>query len=164
MSEQLVPNPMEVASLIQKLVSLLASVDSETRRRATHAAMVALGDSVPPNGTPSVDKVPDDDLDLGQFFQRDDDLKPADNAYLCAAYHFAKFGNAAFNLEDIRSIARETGVTIPDRLDMTFKQAGGKRKLFQVAGKNEFRPTAAAGLYFKERWTVKPGKAAKVPS
>jgi len=62
-------------------------------------------------------------------------------------------------LNDLRAIANEAGVILPDRLDMTLKQAGkmGKR-FFQATGRDSYKPTAAAGGLFKERWGVKPGR------
>jgi len=160
-------SPSKAGALSQQIVALLIEEDPETRRRAIHAAMTLLGDALPLQAetrtrgllTTSDD---DDETSLSRFFNRDEALKPADHAQLCAAYHFSTYGTAAFSLEELRAIAGEAGVILPDRLDMTLVQAAKKgKRLFQAVGKGSYKPTAAAGLAFKERWGVKPGKTAK---
>jgi len=126
--------------------------------------MLLLGETVaPPEKRQS--EVPGEaghDTDLALFFNREGDMKPSDYAYLCAARHFSEFGTAPFSLAEIQEIAADAGVVVPDRLDMTFKGAAKKgKKLFQSAGKGSFRPTAAGGLEFAERWKVRPGRKAK---
>jgi hypothetical protein len=109
--------------------------------------------------------MPETTLDLGQFFNRGEKLKPSENAQLCAAYHYSLYGDAAFSLDEIRGIAKNAGVVLPDRLDMTFNTAthAGK-KLFQSVGRGSLKPTAAAGVAFNERWSVKPGRQEKIAS
>jgi hypothetical protein len=165
MAEQKQTDPSKTGTIAQQIVTILIDVDSETRLRAIQAAMMLLGET--PVGrlraqAEESDSGSDQDGDLASFFNRDDKLKPSDYAYLCAAYHFATYGAAAFSLDDVRAIAREAGVVLPDRLDMTLKQAGkaGKR-LFQALGRDAYKPTASAGVLFKERWNVKPGKKRK---
>jgi hypothetical protein len=134
MSDQSNPNPKKVGELAQQIVAILIESD-----QGTH-----------------------DHADLGSFFNRGGDLKPSDYAFLCVAYHFSLYGTAAFSLGELRNIAMEAGIVIPDRLDMTMHNAAKNgKKLFQSAGRGSFRPTAAAGLFFAERWSVKPGKLRK---
>jgi hypothetical protein len=153
----------KAVQLAQSLIGILINEDSETRRRAIQAALVMLGDTPTSLSHPTPDFEPsEDDADLAKFFNRDEQLKPSDYAHLCAAYHFATYGSVAFSLEELKAIAIDAGIILPDRLDMTFKQASKKgKKLFQPAGKGAYRPTAAGGLFFKERWRVKPGKKTK---
>ena len=124
-----------------------------------------LGDTVPQSitGQSHLSRdAGDDNDDLASFFNRDGEMKPADYAYLCAAHHFSQFGAAPFSISEIRAIATEAGVVIPDRLDMTFAQATKKgKKLFQSVGRGTFKPTATGSLEFGERWSVKPGRKAK---
>jgi len=158
------PNPTKAAEIAQQLVRILIGEDSETRKRSIHAAMTLLGEgdaqgakleTLHSNGTDA-----DGSTDLATFFSRQENLKPSDNAQLCAAYHFALHGPISFSLDELRTIASDAGVVLPDRLDMTLSQATSKgRKLFQPTGRGTFRPTAAAGLLFKERWGVRPGKS-----
>lgn len=160
-TSELMTDPTKAFTLAQRLVSILVEFDPETRRRAIAAAQALLGD---PTGmiqaTESGKALAS--IDLATFFVRDESLKPADNAYLCAAYHFAMYGMTAFSLAELRDIAGEAGVVLPDRLDMTLKQAGKSgRKLFQSAGRDMYKPTATAGVFFKEKWNVTPGRMTK---
>jgi hypothetical protein len=161
--------PSKAGDIAQQIVDILIDETSGTRWRAIHAAMILLGEATatafPVSGPgPEQNVSSEGDLDLAVFFDRDDKLKPSDYALLCAAYHYSLHGTAAFSLEDLRVIASNAGVVLPDRLDMTLKKAAknGKR-LFQPAGRGAYRPTAAAGINFKEQWGVRPGKSAKKP-
>lgn len=164
------PDPAEASELAQKIVALLMNTDSTTRQRAIQAAMMLLGEKpiAEPESTPRA-KSPhagaETSVELAQFFNRGEKLKPSDNAQLCAAYHYAVYGNAAFSLDDIRAIGREAGVVLPNRLDMTLSSAAhGGKKLFQPAGRGTVKPTAAAGVAFQERWNVRPGIKDKTAS
>jgi hypothetical protein len=167
MPEQNHSDPAKTAALAGQIVKILASADSDTRRRATQAAMTLLGESpitVAKDQRGEQNELSDDSglTDLAAFFQREEKLKPSDHAYLCAAYHYSVYGAAPFSLDDLRKIAGEAGVVLPDRLDMTLKQAGKSgKKLFLPSGRDAYRPTAPAGILFKEKWGVKPGKQSK---
>jgi hypothetical protein len=167
MAEPRLSDPKQIAALTQQIVKILADEDSDSRRRAVQAAMMVLGElpaSAPEHQEP---EHPEDNGDSGHsdlavFFARDGKLKPSDTAFLCAAYHYSQFGPATFSVDEIQQIAAGAGVVIPDRVDKTL--LGGSKdgkKLFQSIGKGSFRATASAGLYFKEKWNVKPGRKAK---
>jgi hypothetical protein len=163
-------DPTKTAVTVQRLVELLGPLGSVARQRAVSAAMVLLGEYAHESGAridASEHGRPDgaggrDPGDVAAFFNRDEDLKPSDNAYLCAAYHYAQYGPVPFSLQALRDVAAEAGVVIPDRVDMTLRAAGkGGKKLFQNAGQDAYKPTATGGLYFKERWGVTPGRKPK---
>jgi hypothetical protein len=161
-------DPAKAGKLAQQIVAILLDEDAVTRQRAVQAAMMLLGETVPQsiNSQPDLsrDAGGDNHADLASFFSRDGEMKPADYAYLCAAYHFSQFGAAPFSPAEIRAIATDAGVVVPDRLDMTFTQAAKRgKKLFQSAGKGSFKPTATGSLEFGERWGAKPGRKAKAP-
>jgi hypothetical protein len=168
MADQNNPDPTEVGELAQQIVATLINVGSVSRQRAIQAAMLLLGETKPPDLNEQINPAesnpdPHDHTGLASFFSRQGDLKPSDYAQLCAAYHYSLYGTAAFSLDELRAIATEAGVVIPDRVDMTLNQAIKKgKKLFLSAGKGSFRPTATAGLMFGERWDVKPGRRTKV--
>jgi hypothetical protein len=148
----------KAGEIAQKIVAILVNENSETRQKAMGAAMVLLGE----NPVQNIEQPGDSQIDIGKFFNRNEDLKPSDYAQLCAAYHFAIYGTAGFSLEDLRTIARDAGVVLPDRLDKTLVQAVRKgKKLFQTSGKGLFKPTATAGLVFKEQWDIRPGRTHK---
>jgi hypothetical protein len=159
-------NAARAGQIAQQIVELLADQDDATQQRAIHAAMALLGQ---PSTQARVEREPQGQLNedthatLAEFFERGTNLKPADYAQLCAAFHYHLYGAAAFSLEEIRTLGLEAGVVLPDRLDKTFKSAAHKgKRLFQPAGRAAFRPTAAAGMAFNERWGVKPGRRTKV--
>jgi hypothetical protein len=167
MTDTTLVDPTNAGELAQKIVDLLNNENSGTRRRAIQAAMTLLGEAAPPDaalndgGRQPIAKS-EDVVDLGQFFNRGEKLKPSDNAQLCAAYHYSIYGPVAFTLDELRAIGANAGVVLPDRLDMTLSQAthGGK-KLFQSAGRGAAKPTASAGVAFGEKWGVKPGRQVK---
>ncbi|HET6327790.1 MAG TPA: hypothetical protein VFG04_24110 [Planctomycetaceae bacterium] len=160
-------DPARVMELAQQIVKLLSCDDSETRQRAFQTAMTALGESCPNlAAVGSLSFLPtasdENHSDLATFFSREGELKFADNALLCAAYHYSEYGNVPFSISEIQRIAADAGVILPDRPDMTFVQATKQgRKLFQRAGRGVFKPTATAGLMFGERWSVKAGRKPK---
>jgi hypothetical protein len=160
------PNPAKAGEIAQQIVAILSDHDSDTRCRAISAAMTLLGEGSPPSthqrDSHALDVSNDGRIGLAEFFDRGEKLKPADYAQLCAAYHYANYGVIPFSLEDIRAIARDVGVVLPDRLDKTFRAAAySGKKLFQLVGRSTFKPTAAAGMAFNERWKVRPGKNVK---
>jgi hypothetical protein len=167
MTEDTPPDPQKAGALAQKIVSILTDQNSATRRLAMEAAMTLLGEKssgsiAAPVKRESLDSGGHAGTSFVEFFNRDETLKPGENAHLCAAYHYSLYGAVAFSLEDIRTMAKGAGVILPDRLDMTFQQAAkGGKKLFQSAGRGAFKPTAAAGIVFNERWNVRPGTRMK---
>lgn len=157
-------DPKRIGEVAQKIVVLLSNENSFTRQRAVKAAMLLLGEESAyieaTSGSESSQRVkPTGPDDLAHFFQRSEKMTPAENVLLCAAYHYQIHGQSEFSQNDIRSIARDAGVILPDRLDMNLKRTtqNGK-KLFQYLGKGSFKATASAGLFFKEQWNVKPGQ------
>lgn len=160
------PDPAKAGKLAQQIVTILKNEDSVTRHRAIQAAMMLFGETTPQNPDGHADSGlggrGDSHSDLAAFFNREEKLKPSDCAYLCAAYHYAMYGTLSFSLDDLRAIAADAGVVLPDRVDKTLKQAGKNgKKFFQTAGRDAYKPTAAAGVFFKEKWGVKPGRKAK---
>jgi len=154
MTDDNTPNPANVAKLTQEIVQILATEDSVTRRRAIQAALTVLGE-VPISTTeaPQGDAGSSDSDPHGStaaFFARDGELKRSDTAFLCAAYHYSKYGPIPFTVDEIRGIAAEAGEIIPDRVDVTLRGAAKKgKKLFQQVSKGTFKPTASAAAFFK---------------
>lgn len=163
-------DPTKAGTLAQNIVAILINEDSVTRQRAIHAALMLLGETSPqrhndqstfsPSGAGPVDQ--DHNSDLAAFFKRDDDMKPADHAQLCAAYHYSQYGAVPFSMAELKAIATDAAVVLPDRADMTLRNAQHKgKKLFQTSGAGSFKPTAAACLHFADKWKVKPGRKVK---
>jgi hypothetical protein len=159
-------DPAKAGKLAQQVVDILVNEDSDTRQRAVQAAMILLGETVPkPKDNLTTDEqVSGGDVDLAAFFDREGEMKPADYAQLCAAYHYSLYGPSVFLIAELKAIAADAGVVLPDRVDMTLRKAMHKgKKLFQPAGAGAFKPTATAGVLFAEKWKVKPGKMKKAP-
>lgn len=157
-------DPTRASTLAQQIVTLLIHEEPITRQRAIQAALMLLGEPAPKQHHDQAHVVPVEDgsTGLAAFFNRDDGMKPAENAQLCAAYHYSLYGAVAFSMVELKAIATDAGVVIPDRVDMTLRNAQQKgKKLFQTSGPGNFKPTAAACLHFAEKWKVRPGKNAK---
>ncbi len=123
MSEPNQYDPTKVMALAQQLVGLLGPLPSETRRRDLDANCMILADeqiSQYKAQTPAEDST---HTNLADFFSRDEGLNPSDLAQLCAAFHFSHYCMIPFSVENLRSIARDAGVVLPDRLDMTLGRA-----------------------------------------
>jgi hypothetical protein len=93
-----------------------------------------------------------------EFFSAFDHDKPADNARLIAAFFYREYGVEPFSLDDVRQKANDVGITIPERIDMTFLQAKEKgKKLFARAGTGKFKPTVHGEANLKATYSVKKG-------
>lgn len=160
-------DPAKAAKLAQEIVALLTGEDSVTRQRAVQAAMMLMGEIVTSQvsgqaGSSKQDDGDESHADLASFFNREGDMKPADYAQLCAAYHYSMYGPSVFSIIELKAIAADAGVVLPDRVDMTLRNAMQKgKKLFQPSGVGAFKPTATACMHFSEKWKVKPGRKVK---
>ena len=108
-------------------------------------------------------KPPHDQVeDPASFFSKHNHEKPSENGLLLSAYHYSQFGTSAFTIEEMEELANGVGVTIPERLDMTFLQAkrDGK-KLFLRAGRGAFKPTVHGETFFKKTYEVLKGTRQK---
>lgn len=97
--------------------------------------------------------------DREQFFSRFDTDKPADNALLLAADYYRQYGANPFSAEELKRSAREVGLIVPERIDMTLRNARREgRALFQSIGRGSFRPTVHGEVFFKTSYNVTPGR------
>jgi hypothetical protein len=96
--------------------------------------------------------------DFNGFVDMFESDNESDNAKVIAAHLYREYGAEPFSLDEVRKLAKSGGVTIPERLDMTFLQAtADKKKLFKRAGKGMFRPSIHGQAYFKKTYNVKMG-------
>lgn len=153
--------------LAQRIVEAIMDADKDVQRRALRAAFAIVADENEPV-TEGDAKLPDHANDKGKgtlmsLLERGENRKPAENVYLCVAQHYSTYGNTPFSIQDLKEIATEAGLVLPDRLDMTLKGAAHKkRKMFQAAGSGSWRLTATGATVISEKWDVRPGRAAKV--
>jgi hypothetical protein len=165
MAKQTMTDATRAGALAQQIVAILVDEDQATCERALQAAMMLVGRTIPQSiSRPEFinhDGAGDSAIPAA-FFERDGRMKPADNARLCAAYHYSVYGAVPFSVSELGAIASDAGVIVPDRVDMTLRNATHKgKKLFQQTGVGLFKPTAAACMHFAEKWNVKPGNRAK---
>jgi hypothetical protein len=94
--------------------------------------------------------------DLAEFFKDRRGGNPAANAVLVAGYLFSVYGDEPFEIDEVRQLAKQVGLVVPTRLDMTFVSAQRDgRSLFNRAGTGKFRPTVNGELNFQREGIAK---------
>jgi hypothetical protein len=97
-------------------------------------------------------------VDLASLITKHDADKPSDNVHLLAADWYQSHGSAPFTLDALKEAAEGAGLTVPERLDMTLKQAAGAgKKLYASAGRGQYEPTVPGELYLKRTYGVTKG-------
>ncbi|MCP4203441.1 MAG: hypothetical protein GY769_16105 [bacterium] len=97
--------------------------------------------------------------DYESFFSSvDSSERPSRCLFRIVAWLYLQHGVFPIQVEDLRCIAEDTGLTIPERPDMTMRQArkGGK-SLFRRQGKG-YRLTVNGEAFIKETYKVLKGK------
>jgi hypothetical protein len=91
------------------------------------------------------------------------DDKPADNAKLLSAWWFSQYGSAPFSTRWVKATGNSTGLTMPDKPDMTYRQARAKgKKLYNALGQGGlFKPMIVGEAVLKTTYKVKKGT--KIP-
>jgi len=113
--------------------------------------------SAGPSKGPDDQSVPDNAGDTNLFTQFDHE-KPSDNVRLISAYFFREYGSESFSVDEIKALAAETGLTVPERVDMTLANATEKgKKLFVSVGRGKFKPTVHGEAFLKSTYGVKKG-------
>ena len=89
--------------------------------------------------------------------------KPYENVKLIAAYFYSLYGKTSIGIEELRRAADDFGLTIPERPDMTLKQATkNKKKLFTLRDSG-FAPTVHGEQFLKDTYSVERGTMTKPP-
>lgn len=84
--------------------------------------------------------------------------KPADNVKAIGALIFSEYGSSQFTPADVNRIADETGVMVPDRVDVTLQGAShNKNRLFTKVRSGVYKPTIHGQKYFQEFYGVTKG-------
>jgi hypothetical protein len=151
---------LEINEIVKKL--------DETIRPA---AFLLLQDYVSGSAAPDKEKphhpVPHIDAGEGRegFFSKFNHAKPSDNVLLVSAYHYSQYGSSPFSVEEIKALADQVGVTIPNKPYMTLTAAQRKGKgLFRSVGKGVFCPTVHGETFFKNTYKVSKGTQQKQES
>ena len=99
------------------------------------------------------------DIDRETFFTKFSHDKPGRNVLLITAYLYSQYGTSPVSLKEIKKIADDVGITVPDRTDMTLRQAKKDGKsMFNYGGNDNIRPTVHGEKYFKDTYKVSKGK------
>lgn len=84
--------------------------------------------------------------------------KPAENALAIAAHLYRQYGSESFYGKEVKEIAEQAGIVIPDRVDNTFRMAKRDGKpLFRQPAKGTFKPTVHGEKFMKATFNVKKG-------
>ncbi|HEV2840930.1 MAG TPA: hypothetical protein VGW39_06375 [Chthoniobacterales bacterium] len=149
-------------------IDIYREVD-ETRGRRLIAILLGSGDTKEENeegssssGSGTGKKESQPSTKREEFFAPLQNNKPSDNALAAAAYHYAQYGSAEFTVDEMRVLAEEVGITIPERLDMTYGQAKRKgNSLFRRSSRGAYRPTVHGESFFKQTYKVAKGTTRK---
>lgn len=153
---------------LERVASILEKFPPEIRA----AAFLLLKDYVEQtdNQSPSKstggkgkDEPPEDTRSKEKFFGEFAHDKPSDNVRLIAAFLYQEHGVQPFSVEDVRQIANDVGITIPDRVDMTLVAAlEHSKKLFTRAGKGNFKVTVHGERYLKNAYSISKGTKKRI--
>lgn len=102
----------------------------------------------------------DVDISSAEAFVRSQDIdKPANAVKAIAAWWFSQYGSVPIRAADIKKLAGEIGVTIPDKPYMTLTGMKTDGKDVFRSSKGDFVPTVPHGeLFFQSQYKVKKGK------
>lgn len=100
--------------------------------------------------------------DLAELIEKHPSDRPSHNAKLLSAYWFSQYGSAPFSTKWIKDTAGSSGLTVPEAVDMTFRQAQSKGKgVYEALGKRGLiKPTIAGETYLKQTFGVRKGTKA----
>jgi len=141
---------------LQEVNEFVKSLVPEIRAQAFE--MLAGGRS---SGKTNAENAGTEQTDIGEYFAAVSDAKPSDAALAIVGYWFSQYGSAPFTRQWVEDAAARVGLTIPARVDMTFRQAKRDGKsLFQVS-KGEYTLTVHGERYLKQEFKV--GKGTQVP-
>lgn len=97
------------------------------------------------------------------FFSQVPSSKPAEAAMAIAAYWYSQYGTAPFTKTWVEAAAARVGLTIPARVDMTYRQARRGGKLLFAASKGFFTVTVHGEMALKDAFAVKKGTRSPEP-
>jgi len=98
--------------------------------------------------------------DIEEYFATVSDAKPSDAALAIAGFWYSQYGSAPFTRQWVEDTAAQVGLTIPSRVDMTFRQAKRNGKPLFQASKGEFAVTVHGERYLKQELGISKGTQA----
>jgi|SRR6185312_5012090 len=151
----------EISERLKEVNQVIEKLDPAIRVQAFQILVPYVSDK-PSVKNADVDSASNSPGDAEEFFAKYNHDKPADNAFALAAYWYSQYGSEELSVGEMRDLASSVGVTIPDRVDVTYD--GAKRdgkSLFQRMGKGRYKPTVHGEAYFKKTYEVVKGKNKK---
>lgn len=153
----------EILGRLEKAATVLSKLPPEVRASAFDLLVSLINPAAEPpplKDKPAGDKGTLVVGDAEAFFAKFNHDKPADNVKLITAYLYGRYGTEAFSLAQVRAIATQVGLTIPQRPDMTLKGSleDGK-SLYHSPGKDMYAPTVHGEAYLKKTYSVAKGTA-----
>lgn len=104
-------------------------------------------------------------VSAGSFFAKQEHTTPAENVWLVVAFLYSRYGRESFTLEDIRAVAKDEGLNLPDRFNSNLQAKKWKDKpLCTSAGYGKFRLTAHGARYVEETYKIRAGREQKAES
>ncbi|MEI9914057.1 MAG: hypothetical protein WDN66_03690 [Candidatus Saccharibacteria bacterium] len=98
------------------------------------------------------------DGSIGDFFEVLEVTDPANAVRAITAYLFKEYGASSFTPQEVKDIANEVGLTVPERVDMTLRSAKKSGKaLYRSSGRGKYAPTVHGEKAFKDEYGVKKG-------
>ena len=98
-------------------------------------------------------------FDVEKLVEEHESDNEADNVYLCLAIFYARHGRAPFAMPQLKAIAQEVGLAIPDRHDNTIRTAKRDGKAVVRKGADgTWKITPGGEAFLKEQYTVTKGR------
>jgi hypothetical protein len=115
----------EVKDRVLEVNGVIAKLDPSIRITAFDFLKPYITGGRPTRSTDSKKEPPDEgpSADEAELIQKHGSGKPHENVNLLAAIWFGDYGSTPFSLDYIRQKASSTGLTIPQRLDMTLTES-----------------------------------------
>lgn len=140
----------------------VATFDMLTTRYITKKSAAQSKGHVEAKGAASDGDLAPDTGDLGAFISSFDTSKPSEALNVLVAWLYSQRGAQPFSTTELKELADQCGLTIPNRPDMTFKGAKTNGKaIYGQSGRN-WKLTVSGELYVKSTYNVTKGNASSV--
>jgi hypothetical protein len=156
----------ETTARLKKVNAVITSLDPAVRAAAFEILQPYVEGS--PSRPLKKDQQDDDSDDVGTpdeleaFFDTHRSDKDSDNVQAVVAWWYSQYGKEPISLGDLRRIAEEGDIEIPDRLDAVSRYKHDKKPLYRSAGTARLRLTRDGETHIKTTYSVTRGR--KPPS
>jgi hypothetical protein len=95
--------------------------------------------------------------EIGSFISQYEHDKPKDNVMLLVAWLYSQYGSYPITAKEIKTLADEIGLIIPERADNTMRSAKHNGKTLFTQQAKGWKLTVAGELRLKDVYAVKKG-------